>query len=76
MVSADRKDIAEQLNFLEVILHVIGSSSLVWEAMVQFVDDQLFSLGQDSVMDIFPEIRRVNVWNSGLEEGTAVAFIV
>ena len=65
---------AEQLNILEVILHVIGSSSLVWEAMVQFFDDQLSLLGQDSVIDMLPGIRKVNVWNRGLSEGTAVAL--
>ena len=43
--------------------------------MVQFCDDQLSLLGQDSIIDMLPGIRRVNVWNRGLEEGTAVAFI-
>ena len=43
--------------------------------MVQFCDDQLSLLGHDSIIDMLPGIRRVNVWNRGLEEGTAVAFI-
>lgn len=76
LVSTDCNDTAEQLNFMEVSLQVIGSSSLVWNETVQFVDVQLSSLGQDSETVMFPEIRRVNVWNSGLEDGLDVAFIV
>ena len=48
LVSLDLSDTDEQLNFSEVSLHVIGSSNLVREEMVQFVVIQLSSFGQDS----------------------------
>ena len=74
-VSLDLSDTAEQLNFSEVSLQVTGSSSFVKEEMVQFVDIQDSSCGQDSVIVMFPKISSVNVWNSGSEAGLAEAFM-
>ena len=69
------RDIAEQLNFADLILHVIGSSSFVKVVTVHFLEIQVLLLGQLSSIVIFFGIWRVNVWNSGLEVVPAVALI-
>ena len=66
---------AEQLNFSDSILHVMGSSSLVKVVTVQFLETQVWLVGQDSTIVIFFGIWRVKVWNSGLGVVPAVALI-
>ena len=75
LVSFDFSDIAEQLNFAEVILQVIGSSSFVRGEIVQTVDTHESSCGHDSVIDKFPLPVRVNVWKRGSVAGLVEAFI-
>ena len=69
------RDMAEQLNFADLILHVMGSSSLVKVVTVHFLETQVWLVGQDSIIVIFFGIWRVNVWNSGLVVGPAEALI-
>ena len=69
------RDIAEQLNFADLILHVIGSSSFVKVVTVHFLEIQVLLLGQLSSIVIFFGIRRVKVWNSGLGVVPEVALI-
>ena len=58
-------DSAEQLNFSDVILQVIGSSSFVRGDIVQTLDIQEFLSGQDSVNDRFPVLAIVKLWRRG-----------
>ena len=58
-------DSAEQLNFSEVILQVVGKFSFVKEDIVQSLDIQEFLSGQDSVNDRFPVLAIVNLWRRG-----------
>ena len=69
------RDMAEQLNFADLILHVMGSSSLVKVVTVHFLEIHVLLLGQRSSIVIFLGIWRVNVWNSGLGVVPAVALI-
>ena len=74
-VSFDFSDVAEQLKFSEVILQVIGSSSFVKGEIVQTLDTQESSCGQDSVIDKFPLLAIVNIWNRGSVVGLVEAFM-
>ena len=74
-VSFDFIDSAEQLNFTEVILQVIGSSSFVRGDIVQTLDIQEFLSGQDSVNDRFPELAIVKLWRRGSVVELTEAFM-
>ena len=66
---------AEQLNFSDLILHVMGSSSLVKVVTVHFLETHVWLVGQYSTIVIFFGIWRVNVWNNGLVVVPAEALI-
>ena len=74
-VSFDFIDSAEQLNFSEVILQVIGSSSFVRGDIVQTLDIQEFLSGQDSVNDRFPVLAIVKLWRRGSVVELTEAFM-
>ena len=69
------RDIAEQLNFADFILHVMGSSNFVKVVTVQVLEIHVSLLGQLSSIVIFWGIWRENVWNRGLGVMLAVALI-
>ena len=75
LVSFDFSDSAEQLNFSEVILQVIGSSSFVRGDIVQTLDIQEFLSGQDSVNDRFPVLAIVKLWRRGSVVELTEAFM-
>ena len=66
---------AEQLNFSDFILQVIGSSNLVKVGIVHFLVTQDWFVGHDSIIVMFFGIWSVNVWNSGLGVGPVEALI-
>ena len=66
---------AEQLNFSEFILQVIGSSNLVKVGIVHFLVIQDWFVGHDSIIVIFSGIWCINVWNSGFGVGPVEALI-
>ena len=68
-------DSAEQLNFSEVILQVVGNSSFVRGAIVQTLDIQEFLSGQDSVNDRFPVLAIVKLWRRGSVVELTEAFM-
>ena len=68
-------DSAEQLNFSEVILQVVGNSSFVRGAIVQTLDIQEFLSGQDSVNDRFPVLAIVKLWRRGSVMELTEAFM-
>ena len=74
-VSFDFIDSAEQLNFSEVILQVNGSSNFVRGDIVQTLDIQEFSSGQDSVIDRFPVLAIVKLWRRGSVVELTEAFM-
>lgn len=74
-VSLDVRDTAEQLNFSDFILHVMGSSSFVKVVTVHFLEIQVWLVGHDSIIVMFFGIWRVNVWNNGLVVGPVEALI-
>ena len=68
-------DSAEQLNFSDVILQVIGSSNFVRGAIVQTLDIQEFSSGQDSVNERLPVLAIVKLWRRGSVVELTEAFM-
>ena len=67
--------IAEQLNFADLILQVMGSSNFVNVVTVHVFEIHVSFEGQLSLIVMFLGIWRVKVWNNGLEEVPAVALI-
>ncbi len=69
------RDMAEQFNFVDLILHVMGSSSLVKVVTVHFLEIHVLLLGQYSTIVMFLGVWIVKVWSNGLEVVPAVTLI-